>query len=83
MRKLFLIFALAGGPALAQLPTLPEPSPPMVPAVTPAMGAASRATRHEVFARERELRVREKAEDRADAELRRKATDRALRRTER
>jgi hypothetical protein len=75
MRKLFLILAVAGGPALAQAPAVPEPAPPMVPAVRPPLGAASRAMRHELFARERELRAQEKAEDRADAEVKRKASD--------
>lgn len=85
MRKLFLILALclAGGAALAQIPAPQEPAPPMVPAIMPPTGPASRAARHEHFAHERELRLEEKSEDRADAEKKRKASERALRRIER
>ncbi|MDB5944434.1 MAG: hypothetical protein JWQ13_4000 [Ramlibacter sp.] len=83
MRKLFLILALAGGTAQAQLQTLPEPTPPMVPTVRPPLGAASRASRHELFARERELRAEEKAEDRAEAEKKRKEGARGMKAGER
>jgi hypothetical protein len=83
MRKPFLILALAGGAAVAQTQPPPEPSPPMVPAIRPPLGAASRAARHEDFARERALRVAEKAEDRADAEQKDKDNARKLRRIER
>lgn len=83
MRKLFLILALASGAAVAQIQLLPEPSPPMVPAVKPPLGAASRAARHEDFARERALRAAEKAEDRADAAGKRQEDARRLRRMER
>ena len=76
MRMLFLILALAGGAAGAQTQPLPESTPPLVPAVRPPMGAASRATRHEDFARERTLRSAEKAEDRADAQQREKQSAR-------
>lgn len=74
MRLLFLILALAGGAAVAQTPPLPEPNPPMVPAVRPPLGPASRAARHEDHARERALRTAERAEDRSDAERKRAAT---------
>jgi hypothetical protein len=80
MPKLFLILALAGGSALAQTTPPPEPNPPMVPTIRPALGAASRASRHELVAREREERLVEKAEDRADAEQKRKDSQRALKR---
>jgi hypothetical protein len=83
MRKFFLVLALAGGSALAQTQPVPEPSPPMVPTVRPPLGAASRASRHELYAREREQRIQEKAEDRSDAEQKRKFTERALRRVDR
>jgi hypothetical protein len=83
MRKLFLILALAGGAAVAQTQPLPEPAPPMVPAVRLPLGAASRAARHEDFARERALRAAEKVEDRADAEQKRKDNAGKLRRMER
>ncbi len=83
MRKPFLILALAGGAAVAQTQPLPEPSPPMVPAVKPPLGAASRAARHEEFARERALRAAEKAEDRADAAGKQQEAARRLRRVER
>jgi hypothetical protein len=83
MRKPFLILALAGGAAVAQTQPPPEPSPPMVPAIRPPLGAASRAARHEDFARERALRVAEKAEDRADAEQKEKDNARKLGRIER
>lgn len=82
MRKMFLILAAVGGAALAQIPPLPEPSPPMVPTIRPPLGAASRASRHEDVAREREQRLQEKAEDRADAEKKRKEQSR-FSRTER
>ena len=78
MRKPILILALVlvGGTASAQAPAAAEPSPPMVPAVKPALGAASRAMRHEIVSRDRVQRVEEKAEDRADAEKKRRpATD--------
>ncbi|MFC5497381.1 hypothetical protein ACFPOE_07540 [Caenimonas terrae] len=84
MRMLFLILALAGGAAVAQIPpAVPEPTPPMVPTIRPPVGAASRAARNEDFARERALRAAEKAEDRADAQARQKETARKLRRMER
>ena len=73
MRMPFLILALAGGAAAAQIPPpVAEPSPPMVLAVRPPLGPASRAGRHEDVARERALRSAEKAEDRADAAHRQK-----------
>ena len=74
MRKLLLIVALVllGSTAWAQTPSAPEPAPPMVPTAKPALGPASRAMRHEIFARDRVQRVEEKAEDRADAEKKRK-----------
>lgn len=74
MCKPFLILALVlvGGTASAQTPAAAEPSPPMVPAVKPALGAASRAMRHEIVSRDRVQRVEEKAEDRADADKKRK-----------
>ena len=78
MRKPFLILALVlvGSTASAQAPAAVEPAPPMVPAVRPALGAASRAMRHEIVSRDRVQRVEEKAEDRADAQKRRRpATD--------
>lgn len=83
MRMLFLILALAGGAAVAQTQPLPEPNPPMVPAVRPPLGAASRAARHEDYARERSLRMAERVEDRADADRKREESARKLRRTER
>lgn len=83
MRKQLLILTLAGGAALAQVAPPAQPSTPMVPIITPPVGAASRAGRHELFARERGQRIEEKAEDRADAEKKRKASERALRRVER
>ncbi|MDB5945607.1 MAG: hypothetical protein JWQ33_633 [Ramlibacter sp.] len=84
MRMPFVILALAGAAvAMAQTPPRAEPAVPMVPTITPPLGAASRASRHELFARERERRVEEKAEDRADAQQKRKASERALRRMER
>lgn len=83
MRKLVLILALASGAVVAQIQLLPEPAPPMVPAVKPPLGAASRAARHEDFARERALRAAEKAEDRADAAGKHKEDARRLRRMER
>ena len=55
----------------------------MVPAVRPALGPASRAMRHEMVAHDREQRIEEKAEDRADAEKRRKDRERALARSQR
>ena len=80
MRMLFLIIALAGGAAAAQVPPpVAEPSPPMVPAVRPPIGAASRAARHEDFARERALRASEKAEDRADAQAKERDGARKMR----
>ena len=74
MRKLLLIVALAvlGSTALAQIPSAPEPAPPMLPAVKPAIGPASRAMRHEIVSRDLVQWVEEKAEDRADAEKKRK-----------
>ena len=74
MRKPILILALTlmGGTAAAQTPAATEPSPPMVPAVKPALGPASRALRHEIVSRDRVQRVEEKAEDRADADKKRK-----------
>ena len=82
MRKRFLILALWAGAAMAQ--TQPAPPPvPMVPTIRPPLGAASRASRHEMVAREREQRVEEKAEDRADAEKKRRESERALRRVDR
>lgn len=84
MRTLLLILALSGGAAaVAQTQPPPEPSPPMVTVVRPALGPASRAMRNELFARDREQRIEEKAEDRADAAKRRKAAERALRRSQR
>jgi hypothetical protein len=84
MRTLVLILSLAAGAAMAQIPpAVPEPNPPMVPAVKPPTGAASRAARHEDFARERALRTAEKAEDRADAERKQQDSARRVRRTER
>jgi hypothetical protein len=83
MRNFLLILALAGGAAMAQTQPLPEPSPPMVPAVRPPLGAASRAGRHEDVARERALRAAEKAEDRADAQRKQIENARKLRRMER
>jgi hypothetical protein len=83
MRMLFMILALAGGAAVAQTQPLPEPTPPMVPAVRPPVGPASRASRHEDFARERALRAAEKAEDRANAQQRQKDSERRTRRGER
>lgn len=83
MRKLFLILALAGGAAVAQTQPAPEPQVPMVPTVRPPLGAASRASRHEDFAREREQRATEKAEDRAEAEKKRKESARGMGRGER
>ena len=84
MRTLFLTLALAGGAAVAQIqPSVAEPSPPMVPTVRPPTGAASRAARHEDFARERTMRTAEKAEDRAETEARLRESSRKLRRTER
>lgn len=77
MRTLLLILTLSGGAAMAQTQPPPEPSPPMVPVARPPLGAASRAMRHELYAHEREQRIEEKAEDRADAEKRRKADERA------
>ena len=55
----------------------------MVPVIMPPMGPASRAARHEQFAHDRELRLEEKSEDRAEAEKKRKASERAVRRIER
>ena len=83
MRMLFLILALAGGAAVAQIQPLSEPLPPMVPAIKLPVGADSRAARHEDLARERALRTAEKAEDRADAERKEKENARKLRRMER
>ncbi len=84
MRMPFVILALAGAAAaMAQSPARVELGLPMVPAVTPPLGAASRASRHELFSREREQRIEEKAEDRADAQQKREAAERALRRVER
>ena len=84
MRTLFLILTIGCGAAMAQsTPSVPEPSPPMVPTVRPPTGAASRAARHEDFARERTMRSAEKAEDRADIESRQRDSARKLRRTER
>ena len=86
MRKLFLTLALAAGAAIAQTPPPVPPPPvpvPMVPTIKPPLGAASRASRHETVAREREQRLEEKAEDRADASKKRTASERTLRRTER
>ena len=73
MRKLFLIAALVvlSSTASAQTPAV-ESGPPMVPSVKPALGPASRAMRHEIVSRDRVQRVEEKAEDRADAEKKRK-----------
>ena len=75
MRKLLLIVALAvlGSTALAQIPSAPEPAPPMLPAVKPAI-PSSRAMRHEIVSRDLVQWVEEKAEDRADAEKKRKGT---------
>jgi len=53
----------------------------MVPAVRPPLGPASRASRHEDFARERALRNAEKAEDRADTARRQKDAERRARGT--
>jgi hypothetical protein len=84
MRALFLILALSGGAAVAQIPpAVAEPSPPMVPAVRPPLGAASRAARHEDFARERALRTAERAEDRADSDRKQQDSGRRQRRTDR
>ena len=83
MRKQFLIFALACGGAIAQIAPPAQPTVTVVPTVSPPVGGASRAGRHELFAREREQRIQEKAEDLADAEKKRKAGERALRRVER
>ena len=83
MRTLLLIITLCGAAAMAQTQPPPEPFPPMVPVARPPLGAASRAMRHELYAQEREQRIEEKAEDRADAEKRRKSYERALRRTRR
>ena len=83
MRTQFLILALASGAALAQVAPPAQPPTPMVPTLTPPVATASRAGRHELFAREREQRIEEKAEDRADAEKKRVASERALRRVER
>lgn len=83
MRKLFLILALASGAAMAQTQPPAEPSPPMVPAVRPPLGAASRASRHEDVSRDRAQRMVERAEDRADAEQKEKDNARKLRRIER
>ena len=82
MRMPILILALVGGAAAAQIPPpVAEPSPPMVPAVRPPLGPASRASRHEDFARERALRNAEKAEDRADTARRQKDAERRARGT--
>ena len=87
MRKLFLILALAAGAAIAQTQPPAAPAPavptPMVPTMKPPLGAASRASRHEMFAREREQRLEEKTEDRAEADRKRKTSERALQRTDR
>ena len=83
MRMFFLTLALAGGAAVAQTQPLPEPNPPMVPTIRPPLGAASRASRHEDYARERALRSAEKAEDRADSERRQRDNARKLRHSER
>ena len=84
MRIPFVIFALVGAAAaMAQPLARVEPAPPMVPTMTPPLGAASRASRHELFSREREQRIEEKAEDRADAQHKREAAERGLRRVER
>lgn len=83
MRKLLLILSTLTGTALAQIPPPPQPDVPMVPAVRPPLGAASRAMRHELVARERQQRLEEKTEDRADAEQHRKDDSRKLRRVER
>jgi hypothetical protein len=83
MRTLLLILTLASGAVMAQTQAPPEPSPPMVPVVRPALGAASRAMRQELYAHDRQQRIEEKAEDRADAELRRRAYERAVRRSQR
>ena len=80
MRMLFLILAFAGGAAVAQIQPLPEPNPPMVPTIRPPQGGASRAPRHEDLARDRSLRMVEKAEDRADADSKQKESARKLRR---
>jgi hypothetical protein len=80
MRMPFLILALVGGAAAAQIPpSVAEPTPPMVPAARPPQGPASRAARHEDVARERALRDAEKAEDRAEAARRQKDAERKLR----
>ena len=73
MRKPFLIAALVvlSSTAWAQTPAV-ESGPPMVPTAKQALGPASRAMRHEIFSRDRVQRVEEKAEDRADAEKKRK-----------
>lgn len=79
MRKFFLILAAASGAALAQTPPPPpEYSVPMVPAVRPPLGAASRAARHELLARERQQRIEEKAEDLSEARKKRRAERRML-----
>lgn len=83
MRTLLLILTLSGAAAVAQTQPPSEPFPPMVPVARPPLGAASRAMRHELYAQEREQRIEEKAEDRADAEKRHKSYERALRRTRR
>ena len=87
MRKLFLILALAAGAAIAQTQPPAAPAPavqtPMVPTIKPPLGASSRASRHESFAREREQRIEEKTEDRAEADKKRKTSERALRQTDR
>lgn len=84
MRTPFLIFALVGA-AAAMAQSLPktEPALPTVPTTTPPLGAASRASRHELFSREREQRIEEKAEDRADGQQKREAGERTQRRVER
>ena len=81
MRTLLLILTLSGAAAMAQTQPPPEPSPPIVPVARQPPAAASRAMRHELHAHERKLRIEEQAEDRADAEKRRKAYERTLRRT--
>ena len=83
MRKLLLTLATLAGPVLAQTSPMPQPEVPMVPAVRPPLGAASRAMRHEVLARERQLRLEEKAEDRTDAEQKSKDDRRKVKRVER
>lgn len=83
MRELFLMLVLGASTVLAQTAPAPQPSAPMTPTVRPPQGPASRAARHELFAREREQRLEERAEDRADAEKKRKDAARALKRMER